>query len=167
MGVCTEELQAAQQWNGQGILELMRGVRVWVREWITSEKISDTGFIFFFPPSLVPNSKIYFCKPYNVLLIFNFLFLQIRCKLTFRHLVLVLFYRTSSGSTVTVEIIVQVHWPLIRNACFIGSETQCFISIYFMWLTLIIVPYAELAAPGWSPTWEEERLFLTLIHIYK
>ena len=28
VGVCTEELQAAQQWNGQGILELMRGVRV-------------------------------------------------------------------------------------------------------------------------------------------
>uniref|UniRef100_A0A8C7WQ17 Suppressor of fused homolog n=1 Tax=Oryzias sinensis TaxID=183150 RepID=A0A8C7WQ17_9TELE len=26
VGVCTEELQAAQQWNGQGILELMRGI---------------------------------------------------------------------------------------------------------------------------------------------
>lgn len=28
VGVCTEELQAAQQWNGQGILDLLRGVRV-------------------------------------------------------------------------------------------------------------------------------------------
>lgn len=28
VGVCTEELQAAQQWNGQGILELLRGVHV-------------------------------------------------------------------------------------------------------------------------------------------
>uniref|UniRef100_A0AAR2KXX8 Suppressor of fused homolog n=1 Tax=Pygocentrus nattereri TaxID=42514 RepID=A0AAR2KXX8_PYGNA len=26
VGVCTEELQAAQQWNGQGILDLLRGV---------------------------------------------------------------------------------------------------------------------------------------------
>lgn len=26
VGVCTEELHAAQQWNGQGILELLRTV---------------------------------------------------------------------------------------------------------------------------------------------
>lgn len=36
VGVCTEELQAAQQWNGQGILELMRGVRVWVQECVST-----------------------------------------------------------------------------------------------------------------------------------
>ncbi len=30
VGVCTEELQAAQQWNGQGILDLLRGVQMWV-----------------------------------------------------------------------------------------------------------------------------------------
>ncbi|KAG9341137.1 hypothetical protein JZ751_019891 [Albula glossodonta] len=29
VGVCTEELQAAQQWNGQGILDLLRGVHCW------------------------------------------------------------------------------------------------------------------------------------------
>ncbi|KAI2657715.1 hypothetical protein H4Q32_009098 [Labeo rohita] len=28
VGVCTEELQAAQQWNGQGILDLLRGVHM-------------------------------------------------------------------------------------------------------------------------------------------
>ena len=28
VGVCTEELHAAQQWNGQGILELLRTVPV-------------------------------------------------------------------------------------------------------------------------------------------
>ncbi|XP_034041061.1 suppressor of fused homolog isoform X2 [Thalassophryne amazonica] len=45
VGVCTEELQAAQQWNGQGILELMRGVRVAGGPWlITDMRRGETIF---------------------------------------------------------------------------------------------------------------------------
>uniref|UniRef100_A0AAQ4PSY8 Suppressor of fused homolog n=1 Tax=Gasterosteus aculeatus aculeatus TaxID=481459 RepID=A0AAQ4PSY8_GASAC len=45
VGVCTEELQAAQQWNGQGILELMRGVRVAGGSWlITDMRRGETIF---------------------------------------------------------------------------------------------------------------------------
>lgn len=37
VGVCTEELQAAQQWNGQGILELLRGVHVAGGPWLVTD----------------------------------------------------------------------------------------------------------------------------------
>uniref|UniRef100_A0AAY4E2H7 Suppressor of fused homolog n=1 Tax=Denticeps clupeoides TaxID=299321 RepID=A0AAY4E2H7_9TELE len=45
VGVCTEELQAAQQWNGQGILDLLRGVRVAGGPWlITDMRRGETVF---------------------------------------------------------------------------------------------------------------------------
>ncbi|KAI5606856.1 suppressor of fused-like [Silurus asotus] len=45
VGVCTEELQAAQQWNGQGILDLLRGVRVAGGPWlITDMRRGETIF---------------------------------------------------------------------------------------------------------------------------
>lgn len=51
VGVCTEELQAAQQWNGQGILDLLRGVHVAGGPWlITDMRRGET--IFDFDPHL-------------------------------------------------------------------------------------------------------------------
>uniref|UniRef100_A0A8B9HA78 Suppressor of fused homolog n=1 Tax=Astyanax mexicanus TaxID=7994 RepID=A0A8B9HA78_ASTMX len=45
VGVCTEELQAAQQWNGQGILDLLRGVHVAGGPWlITDMRRGETIF---------------------------------------------------------------------------------------------------------------------------
>ncbi|XP_069756260.1 suppressor of fused homolog isoform X2 [Narcine bancroftii] len=45
VGVCTEELQAAQQWNGQGILELLRTVQVAGGSWlITDMRRGETIF---------------------------------------------------------------------------------------------------------------------------
>ncbi|MCJ8730749.1 hypothetical protein PDJAM_G00187900 [Pangasius djambal] len=45
VGVCTEELQAAQHWNGQGILDLLRGVRVAGGPWlITDMRRGETIF---------------------------------------------------------------------------------------------------------------------------
>ncbi|XP_078079256.1 suppressor of fused homolog isoform X3 [Mustelus asterias] len=45
VGVCTEELQAAQQWNGQGILELLRTVPVAGGSWlITDMRRGETIF---------------------------------------------------------------------------------------------------------------------------
>ncbi|XP_042192628.1 suppressor of fused homolog isoform X2 [Callorhinchus milii] len=45
VGVCTEELQAAQQWNGQGILELLRTVPVAGGHWlITDMRRGETIF---------------------------------------------------------------------------------------------------------------------------
>ncbi|XP_015203321.2 suppressor of fused homolog isoform X3 [Lepisosteus oculatus] len=45
VGVCTEELQAAQQWNGQGILDLLRGVSVAGGPWlITDMRRGETIF---------------------------------------------------------------------------------------------------------------------------
>ncbi|XP_064419024.1 suppressor of fused homolog isoform X2 [Latimeria chalumnae] len=45
VGVCTEELQAAQQWNGQGILELLRTVPVAGGPWlITDMRRGETIF---------------------------------------------------------------------------------------------------------------------------
>ncbi|KAL4640653.1 hypothetical protein GN956_G11114 [Arapaima gigas] len=37
VGVCTEELQAAQQWNGQGVLELLRTVHVAGGPWLLTD----------------------------------------------------------------------------------------------------------------------------------
>uniref|UniRef100_A0A671PE90 Suppressor of fused homolog n=1 Tax=Sinocyclocheilus anshuiensis TaxID=1608454 RepID=A0A671PE90_9TELE len=37
VGVCTEELQAAQQWNGQGILDLLRGVHIAGGPWLITD----------------------------------------------------------------------------------------------------------------------------------
>ncbi|KAG5266767.1 hypothetical protein AALO_G00236000 [Alosa alosa] len=37
VGVCTEELQAAQQWNGQGILDLLRGVHMAGGPWLVTD----------------------------------------------------------------------------------------------------------------------------------
>ncbi|XP_076830234.1 suppressor of fused homolog isoform X2 [Brachyhypopomus gauderio] len=45
VGVCTEELQAAQQWNGQGVLDLLREVRVAGGPWlITDMRRGETIF---------------------------------------------------------------------------------------------------------------------------
>uniref|UniRef100_A0A8C2L639 Suppressor of fused homolog n=1 Tax=Cyprinus carpio TaxID=7962 RepID=A0A8C2L639_CYPCA len=45
VGVCTEELQAAQQWNGQGILDLLRGVHIAGGPWlITDMRRGETIF---------------------------------------------------------------------------------------------------------------------------
>ncbi|XP_033883294.1 suppressor of fused homolog isoform X3 [Acipenser ruthenus] len=45
VGVCTEELQAAQQWNGQGILDLLRTVHVAGGPWlITDMRRGETIF---------------------------------------------------------------------------------------------------------------------------
>ncbi|MBN3295849.1 SUFU protein, partial [Amia calva] len=45
VGVCTEELQAAQQWNGQGILDLLRCVHVAGGPWlITDMRRGETIF---------------------------------------------------------------------------------------------------------------------------
>ncbi|XP_039631262.1 suppressor of fused homolog isoform X1 [Polypterus senegalus] len=45
VGVCTEELQAAQQWNGQGILDLLRTVDVAGGPWlITDMRRGETIF---------------------------------------------------------------------------------------------------------------------------
>ncbi|KAG8135691.1 hypothetical protein E2320_008697, partial [Naja naja] len=45
VGVCTEELHAAQQWNGQGILELLRTVPVAGGPWlITDMRRGETIF---------------------------------------------------------------------------------------------------------------------------
>uniref|UniRef100_A0A8C7TTR7 Suppressor of fused homolog n=1 Tax=Oncorhynchus mykiss TaxID=8022 RepID=A0A8C7TTR7_ONCMY len=53
VGVCTEELQAAQQWNGQGMLELLRGVHVAGGPWlITDMRRGET--IFDIDPHLQP-----------------------------------------------------------------------------------------------------------------
>ncbi|MEQ2159493.1 hypothetical protein GOODEAATRI_023491, partial [Goodea atripinnis] len=39
----SEELQAAQQWNGQGILELMRGIRIPV--WVLSKLVLIIAYV--------------------------------------------------------------------------------------------------------------------------
>ncbi|TKC47902.1 hypothetical protein EI555_012943 [Monodon monoceros] len=45
VGVCTEELHAAQQWNGQGILELLRTVPIAGGPWlITDMRRGETIF---------------------------------------------------------------------------------------------------------------------------
>ncbi|XP_051946406.1 suppressor of fused homolog isoform X4 [Xyrauchen texanus] len=45
VGICTEELQAAQQWNGQGILDLLRGVHIAGGPWlITDMRRGETIF---------------------------------------------------------------------------------------------------------------------------
>ncbi|XP_052427949.1 suppressor of fused homolog isoform X2 [Carassius gibelio] len=45
VGVCTEELQAAQQWNGQGILDLLREVHIAGGPWlITDMRRGETIF---------------------------------------------------------------------------------------------------------------------------
>ncbi|XP_023678255.1 suppressor of fused homolog isoform X2 [Paramormyrops kingsleyae] len=45
VGICAEELQAAQQWNGQGVLDLLRGVRVAGGPWlITDMRRGETVF---------------------------------------------------------------------------------------------------------------------------
>ncbi|MBN3284624.1 SUFU protein, partial [Polyodon spathula] len=45
VGVCTEELQAAQQWNGQGVLDLLRTVHVAGGPWlITDMRRGETIF---------------------------------------------------------------------------------------------------------------------------
>ncbi|XP_018580681.1 suppressor of fused homolog isoform X5 [Scleropages formosus] len=45
VGVCTEELQAAQQWNGQGVLDLLRSVHMAGGPWlITDMRRGETIF---------------------------------------------------------------------------------------------------------------------------